>query len=314
MSSWLPRMVREDEARIRIGAENVKKETPQKSKFKRLKMRLRLRHWQAVGLLESLWQCTALNAPDGDIGRLSNEDIAAELEWDDEPDELIGTLVACGWLDTDQQYRLIVHDWSDHVPTWLKGAYAKNGKQFADQVAKERAKQPAKQPAKQIAKQPQEHPTLADTPNLTIPNLTEPDPRIAPEKADVATGSDPDEPLPPAEETRAKHAYSASFERWYAGYPRKAAKHAASAAFGRAIARIAAARNATREDALDWLCEVTAMFAASPKGNDGEYVPYPATWLNDGRYDDDPSEWHKTGSRDRRQQPERVGPGQRCYE
>jgi len=132
----------------------MKKDTVSKVKFKRLQRHLKLPLWQTIGLLESLWHCALTNAPDGDIGRLSNDDIAAAIEWEDDADNLVNALVQTGWLDTDDQFRLIVHDWSQHVPNFLKGAYEKHEKQFADEVAKQRAKHDTEQPAKQDAKQP----------------------------------------------------------------------------------------------------------------------------------------------------------------
>jgi hypothetical protein len=285
----------------------VKKEAPQKSKFKRLKRRLQLRHWQAVGLLESIWQCAALNAPDGDIGRLSNDEIAAELEWEGEADDLIDALADCDWLDRDEEFRLIVHDWSDHVPTWLKGAYIKNGKQFADQLAKHRsksakqAKDGGQKPAKQTSTD-----VLATTPNLTIPNLTEPDPTNTTGCAGDASGNGPDdEPSDPGKPPRKKHSYSETFERWYAIYPVKVGKEGASAAFGRAMKRIQGMKAMEFDEALDWLCSVTDTFASSPKGR-GEYVKHPATWLNEGHYDDDQKQWNRVGGK-----PSHVGTGQR---
>ena len=71
----------------------MKTQAIQSVKFLRLKRRLRLAHWQCVGILESLWLITQTNAPRGDIGRLSNEDIAAMLEWPDDADELVNALV-----------------------------------------------------------------------------------------------------------------------------------------------------------------------------------------------------------------------------
>ena len=64
-------------------------------KFKKLKMRLKLPHWQAVGLLESIWMFTARNAPLGDIGRHSDEDIAAAIEWSGDPQEMVGAMIHC---------------------------------------------------------------------------------------------------------------------------------------------------------------------------------------------------------------------------
>lgn len=133
------------------------REAPTKVKFKRLQRALNLRLWQAVGLLESLWLCTYANAADGGIGKvLSDDDIAAWLEWEGDAAALIDAMVETRWLDRDKEYRLIVHDWHDHCSNQLKGAFAQHGKVFADVAAKERGKQvttdDAKQPAKQDAK------------------------------------------------------------------------------------------------------------------------------------------------------------------
>lgn len=90
--------------------------------------------------------------------------------------------------------------------------------------------------------------------------------------------------------------YSGDFERWWALYPLKQAKRDASEAFAKALKRICEARECDRDYALDWLCDVTAQFGASPKGK-GEFVPNPATWLNGSRFDDDPSAWERDSSR-----------------
>ena len=119
---------------------------PDTVKMKKLKMRLKLPHWQCVGLLEALWLFTARNAPDGDIGRHTNEDIAACLEWTNDPDQLILTLVELHWLDEHPDHRLVVHDWADHCPTWIKGRWA-----AAAKVAEETASKTASKIASKIA-------------------------------------------------------------------------------------------------------------------------------------------------------------------
>ena len=132
-------------------------------KFKKLKRRLRLPEWQVIGLLESIWKLCRTSAQAGDIGRFDNEDIAASIEYQDDADELITVLIECGWLDEDAEFRLIVHDWSDHVPSYMKGNFAKHGKLFADQVAKQRETAPV-----EVAKQG------ATKPNLTKPSQAKP--------------------------------------------------------------------------------------------------------------------------------------------
>ena len=114
-------------------------------KFMRLKRRLSIPAWQAVGVLESIWNFTCQNAPQGDIGKHTNEEIAAAIEWEKEPEELIQVLVDCGWLDASIEHRLLVHDWADHAPNYVKGGLAKSGKMFASYgKAKVEAKVPAK--------------------------------------------------------------------------------------------------------------------------------------------------------------------------
>jgi hypothetical protein len=106
--------------------------TIEKLKFKRLQRRLELPLWQAVGLLESLWKVTYRNAPAGDIGRLSNEDIAAAIEWKGDADELVAALVECRWLDEDDIHRLLIHDWEEECEAWHRGSFGgKSKKQFA---------------------------------------------------------------------------------------------------------------------------------------------------------------------------------------
>lgn len=107
--------------------------TPEKLKFKKLKARLSLPFWQTVGLLESLWLVTYANAPDGDIGKLTNEEIAVALEWTGEPETLIDALVTTGWLEANPCacHRLLIHDWPEHCSNSHKGNYAKHGKKFA---------------------------------------------------------------------------------------------------------------------------------------------------------------------------------------
>lgn len=124
-------------------------------KFKKLKMKLNLRHWQAVGLLESLWRFAERNSPLGDIGRHPDDDIAAAIEWDGESFELIAALVECRWLDECDEHRLVIHDWADHMPTWLVGNLKRHGKEAVKPTpTKQRAKQATKQPTGQPAMQP----------------------------------------------------------------------------------------------------------------------------------------------------------------
>jgi len=73
----------------------MKREALNHTKMKRLCRRLNLPLWQGVGILETLWQLTAKQAPRGDIGRLSNEDIAIGLDYRE--NDLILWMSADNW-------------------------------------------------------------------------------------------------------------------------------------------------------------------------------------------------------------------------
>jgi len=104
----------------------VKSGTLHHIKMKRLKRLLRIPLFQTAGVLVSLWSTTADNAPDGGIGKLTDEEIATEIEWEGDPTALIEALVDAGWLDRDgetlrgERCRLTIHDWKDHCPDYIK--------------------------------------------------------------------------------------------------------------------------------------------------------------------------------------------------
>jgi hypothetical protein len=98
---------------MKVGTENH-------LKTKRLKRLLGKPCYAVVGLLESLWLLTISSADEGDVGRFSNEEIADAIEWDGDADALIDALITAGWLDRDDERRLVVHDWLDHCPKYIK--------------------------------------------------------------------------------------------------------------------------------------------------------------------------------------------------
>ena len=102
----------------------MKANTPELMKFKRLQRRLNETRRGIVGLLELLWIGVSKNCPEGDVGRFTNEEIAIMVDWEGEPDLLVNALVDCGWLDVSDKSRLVVHDWLDHCPTYVKGGMA----------------------------------------------------------------------------------------------------------------------------------------------------------------------------------------------
>jgi len=88
---------------------------PDHPKFAHFKVSLKLTKGAALGYLEALWHFCGRFTPRGDIGRYSNEDIEAWVEWDGVPGSLIAALTDAGWLDVDPEHRLLVHDWAKYA-------------------------------------------------------------------------------------------------------------------------------------------------------------------------------------------------------
>ena len=157
----------------------MKHTVPDCIKFKKLCRRLYpdmdkdMRHVLVVGHLELLWHSTQSNAPAGDIGRYSDEEIAIEVRWSEEPERLISALVECGWIDPCSEHRFVIHDWSDHCPNWVKGSLKRHGKPLVS--AKEPTKEPTREPTKETPNSSVPGTHLSTLPpNVTKPNVTKP--------------------------------------------------------------------------------------------------------------------------------------------
>jgi len=143
----------------------VKHQTPESMKFRKLQRRLGVSRAVVVGTLELLWIATQKNAPRGDIGKYTDEEIAIECDWEDEPEILVSALVDYGWLDRCNTYRLVIHDWESHAPGWIRRQLARSKQSFVTVLG-----------GKTVTN---DQVLVTDdrfeaTPNLTKPNPTEP--------------------------------------------------------------------------------------------------------------------------------------------
>lgn len=109
----------------------MKREAVGSTKMKRLCNYLGVRQYVAIGILECLWHMTAREAPRGDIGKLSNEDIALGMDWDGDPEVLVASLVKSRWLDHSEEHRLIVHDWHEHSDDAVDSRLGRSGTLYA---------------------------------------------------------------------------------------------------------------------------------------------------------------------------------------
>lgn len=156
----------------------MKPNTPELMKFKRLQRRLNVGVAQLVGHLELLWISTAKNAPEGDIGRFTDEDIAIACHWDGDPTEFVVALVDCGWLDRCEQWRLVVHDWDQHAPTWVIGNLKRHGRSLRG-VGTQPTKEVTKELTKQVTKElTMEGPTSPILSSPILSNLENKEPEV----------------------------------------------------------------------------------------------------------------------------------------
>lgn len=110
----------------------MKKGTDGKVKFKKLGRALNMGAWQIKGLLQSIWDFAASNAPAGDIGRFSNDDIALAIGYEGEITPIIEALIATEWLDEHPTHRLVIHHWPEHCEESIHSSLARKRLFFAD--------------------------------------------------------------------------------------------------------------------------------------------------------------------------------------
>lgn len=109
--------------------------TTQTGKFRRLVRKLRPMLAEmpvsvelvATGILERIWHIGISDAFRGDIGKLDNEEIAEMVGWHGDADAFVDLLVEEKWLDRHPTHRLLIHDWHEHAPKYVKGNAAKSG-------------------------------------------------------------------------------------------------------------------------------------------------------------------------------------------
>lgn len=99
-------------------------------KTKELAYKLGIPLPHAIGLLELLFAFVGQQTPEGNVGKWSNAVIAGEAGWDRDPDEFVDALLFAGFLDEDDDHRLLVHDWADHCPNWVHAKLKKAGREI----------------------------------------------------------------------------------------------------------------------------------------------------------------------------------------
>jgi hypothetical protein len=99
---------------------------PDHPKFADLKARIGRPKYVALGCLEAIWHFTGRFTPQGNIGKYPDQAIETWVEWDGEPGELISALIDTHWIDRNEEFRLLVHDWNQHADKATKNALGRS--------------------------------------------------------------------------------------------------------------------------------------------------------------------------------------------
>ncbi len=99
---------------------------------RRLARLLRIQPPYALGVMEAVWHVAAEQAPRGDVGRLSNQDLCDEAYLEGNADEIVAALVEAGVLEEHSAFRLVVHGWSEHADRAVRHKLSRAGLTFWD--------------------------------------------------------------------------------------------------------------------------------------------------------------------------------------
>lgn len=232
-------------------------------KISRLMKALGIERFAAVGIVNMIWALAAEQCEDGNLGRLTNVEIAEYLDWREDPDALIAALLAkgpsgdAGWLDPAPGGRFVIHDWLVAGPRYVRERASRKSKAAAEHEAAEIAADP--------------RPLIDPAPRPLIDRLE-------------------GVPAKPAKPPK-KKTYPADFERWFAIYPRKNDKKPAAAEYQRALIAIMAERGCERPAAVDWLLERVKAYARSPQAAVPTFCKFAVRWLSKGCYNETEADW-----------------------
>lgn len=144
----------------------------------------------AVGYLEMLWHFTAEFAPQGDIGRYSDDRIEGALDWSGKRGRLVEALTTSGWVDLDASTRLFVHDWEDHADAAVAKKLKRAGLQFLKHTPKVTGQNPPMSATQDVLGRPA-LPLPEPCPALPLPPAPQVSPGDWPETADAVKCLDP---------------------------------------------------------------------------------------------------------------------------
>ena len=292
--------------------DKLKREAIDHTKLKRLCRRLKIPVYVAVGILETLWHVTAKQTPRGDIGKLSDEEIAIGLDYPEtDLPGLLAALIDCGWIDPDPTFRLVIHDWPEHADDAVHMRLARHRQTFAVGVTPKTTRLPKweREEADNFfgvvrtdsgnvrTKHNSVH--TPDSLRVTTSAPPEPEPRQSPAPPEPRHVVEPSNTppfeaasqicassdarvieFPPSIPKNGTGHHPEWFDQWWAIYWRKVARKDAEKAFRHHV---------KSPDRFSTVMESTRAQTPAMMARDPDHRPYGASWLNAERWDDEPS-------------------------
>lgn len=164
----------------------AKRGVPTHGKTFKLARLLGVESWAAVGLLECFWHWCSVHAITGVIAT-DPEDVGEALRYRGDPHELMGALIASGWVDRLGDGRLVVHDAAQHADNTWKANLKRAGLKFWNE---EPEPEPSQEPEIATESQPsddeittesQQNHDLVTTESRRSSDPPEPEPEPIPE-------------------------------------------------------------------------------------------------------------------------------------
>ena len=234
-----------------------------------------------------LWTWALDAAPEGDLSGLNNRVIAKGAGWSGDPDAFVTAAIIAKWLDQKED-ELYIHDWYDYAGRLIE-------KRREDAERKRTQRGVAKNVHGMSSGRPLDTPwDGAGKPNLTIPNQEiyscasldalaskngraagqDPDGSVEAEKVTATSG-----------EQRARTPFKSKqqermFDNFWALYPKKRAKGNAERAWSKINPS-----DELFEQIKESLQRAITSLEWTREG--GQYIPYPASWLNAKGWEDE---------------------------
>lgn len=214
-------------------------------------IKLQRRHGaDAVLCLIRLWCYTAQNRPDGVLTGMDEEDIEIASKWAGEAGAFVSALREIGWLEEVQPVVYAINDWAEHQPYVV---HAPERKERARRAA-------AAKHAKSMLVADSEH--AGSMPEGCLSAAPSPSPVPSPEPNPKALA-----PL-------------GAFDRFWSAYPKKKSKGDAEKTWKKLRP------DEQLQDRIHRALE-QAKTSADWKKDGGQFIPYPASWLNAKGWEDD---------------------------